>query len=182
MIALSAEGAKMGPAAAAMAAAAKASKPATPVKPKPVDSAKSATAAADANAEVTEVTEVTEAKPAKEKVAKPPKPPKEKAAPKRGIGTAAKDALLASLTNEEALALVREEFPDANTTKASMNWYRNHLRTKEALCNSGDFKGMKVPNARDMAKKNKVEEVPAAAAMDESDEESEVDADADPMA
>lgn len=53
----------------------------------------------------------------------------EKAAPKRGVGTVAMEAILAHKTNEEALEAVRKEFPDANTTLSSINWYRNKART-----------------------------------------------------
>jgi len=77
---------------------------------------------------------------------------KEPKAPKRGVGTVAMEAILNGATNEDALAAVRKEFPDANTTKASINWYRNKLRKDEAVCTGGDWKGKPVPNARDMAK------------------------------
>lgn len=77
---------------------------------------------------------------------------KEPKAPKRGIGTVAMEAILNGATNEEALAAVRKEFPDANTTKASINWYRNKLRKNEAVCTGGAWKGKMVPNAREMAK------------------------------
>lgn len=76
---------------------------------------------------------------------KEPKEPKEK---KRGIGTAAIEAIKDGKTNQEALAAVRAEFPDANTTMASINWYRNDLRTKGALGTNGKL----VPSARDQAK------------------------------
>lgn len=84
--------------------------------------------------------------------AKPAAKDKEPKAPKRGIGTAAMEAILNGATNEEALATVRKEFPDANTTKASMNWYRNKLRKDGTLSTGGAWKGKPVPNARDMAK------------------------------
>jgi len=77
---------------------------------------------------------------------------KEPKAPKRGIGAVAMEAILDGATNEEALAAVRKEFPDANTTKASINWYRNKLRKDEAVCTGGAWKGKTVPNAREMAK------------------------------
>lgn len=47
---------------------------------------------------------------------------------KRGVGDAAKDAISHGLTNEEALAAVRKEFPDGRTSLASINWYRSKLR------------------------------------------------------
>ena len=98
----------------------------------------------------------TEAKPEKEKAEK------EKAEPKRGVGTVAMEAILNSATNEEALTAVRKEFPDANTTKASINWYRNKLRKDGAICTGGTYKGKPVPNAREMAKDAKPAEAPKA--------------------
>jgi len=84
--------------------------------------------------------------------AKDEKPAKELKAPKRGVGTVAMEAILNGASNEEALVAVRKEFPDANTTKASINWYRNKLRKDEAVCTGGAWKGKPVPNAREMAK------------------------------
>ena len=89
-------------------------------------------------------------KPAAEKPAA--EKPKEEKKPKRGIGTVAMEAILNGATNEDALGAVRKEIPDANTTKASINWYRNKLRKDGTLCTGGDWKGKPVPNAREMAK------------------------------
>lgn len=91
-------------------------------------------------------TKAVDAKPAAEAKDKEPK------APKRGIGTVATEAILNGATNEEALAAVRKEFPDANTTKASINWYRNKLRKDGTVSTGGAWKGKPVPNAREMAK------------------------------
>lgn len=66
-------------------------------------------------------------------------------APKTGVGTVALAAIRAGKTNEEALAAVQAEFPEAKTSMASINWYRNKLR--------GD--GEKVPTARELKKKAK---------------------------
>ncbi len=66
-----------------------------------------------------------------------------KKAPKRGVGTAAAEAILAGKNNEEALAVVLKEFPEAKTSLASINWYRNNLRSE----------GKTVPTARDLKKK-----------------------------
>ena len=66
-----------------------------------------------------------------------------KAAPKRGVGTVAIEAITAGKTNEEALDACREAFPDAKTSLASINWYRNKLRAE----------GKKVPTARELKKK-----------------------------
>ena len=52
-----------------------------------------------------------------------------KAAPKRGVGTAAQEAIKSGMTNEEALEAVRKAFPEAKTTLASINWYRNKMRS-----------------------------------------------------
>jgi len=77
---------------------------------------------------------------------------KEPKQPKRGVGTVAMEAILDGASNEEALAAVRKEFPDANTTKASINWYRNKLRKDGTVSTGGAWKGKPVPNAREMAK------------------------------
>ncbi len=69
---------------------------------------------------------------------------KEKAAPKRGVGTVAVEAITAGKTNEEALEACHKEFPEAKTSLASINWYRNKLRTE----------GKKVPTARELKKKS----------------------------
>ena len=105
-----------------------------------------------------------DAKPTAAADAKPTeaKPEKEKAEPKRGVGTVAMEAIRNSATNEEALAATRKEFPDANTTKASINWYRNKLRKDGTICTGGTYKGKPVPNAREMAKDAKPAEAPKA--------------------
>jgi hypothetical protein len=59
--------------------------------------------------------------------AEPAKAPKE---PKRNIGFVAREAIMAGKTNQEALTSVKAEFPDAETTMASINWYRNDLKKK----------------------------------------------------
>ena len=93
-------------------------------------------------------TEAAGAKPAEAAKAED----KEPKAPKRGVGTVAMEAILNGATNEEALAAVRKEFPDANTTKASINWYRNKLRKDGTTSTGGAWEGKPVPNAREMAK------------------------------
>lgn len=72
-------------------------------------------------------------------------------APKRGVGTVAIEAIKAGKTNEEALEAVKAEFPDAKTSLASINWYRNKLRSD----------GEDVPTARDLKKAAKAEAAPA---------------------
>jgi hypothetical protein len=61
---------------------------------------------------------------------------------KRGVGDVAVEAIKAGKTNEEALTAVRAEFPDAKTSLASINWYRNKLRASDKT----------VPTARDLKK------------------------------
>ncbi|AJD82875.1 hypothetical protein AVV27_gp42 [Achromobacter phage 83-24] len=51
-------------------------------------------------------------------------------APVRNISAVARDAIRAGLSNADALAKVKAEFPDANTTVSSIAWYRNDLRKK----------------------------------------------------
>lgn len=62
--------------------------------------------------------------------------------PKRGVGTVALEAIRAGKTNDEALEAVKAEFPEAKTSLASINWYRNKLRSN----------GEKVPTARELKK------------------------------
>lgn len=113
----------------------------------PADAAGSGAAAAKPAAPATSA----EAKPADAKAdAKPAKDDKPKE-PKRGIGTVAMEAIKKGATNQEALAAVRKEFPDAETTMASINWYRNKLRTDGV----NGFDGKPVPSAREQAKAEK---------------------------
>ncbi len=57
-----------------------------------------------------------------------------------GVGDLAKDLIRNGKTNEEVLATVKEKFPEAKTSMASINWYRNKLRND----------GEKVPTAREL--------------------------------
>lgn len=54
---------------------------------------------------------------------------KDPAEKKEGVGSVAIAAILAGQNNEEALATVKEKFPEAKTSVASINWYRNKLRS-----------------------------------------------------
>jgi hypothetical protein len=44
------------------------------------------------------------------------------------IGDVARDALIAGASDEDALAAVMKEFPEAKTKIASVKWYRSQLR------------------------------------------------------
>jgi len=57
-----------------------------------------------------------------------------------GVGDLAKELIRGGKTNEEVLAAVKEKFPEAKTSMASINWYRNKLR--------GD--GETIPTAREL--------------------------------
>lgn len=82
----------------------------------------------------------------------PTKTKAEKKEPKRGVGTAAREAILAGQDNDQTLATVQKEFPDANTSVKSINWYRNQLRQE----------GKKVKTARELkAAKKKAGEAAA---------------------
>jgi hypothetical protein len=61
---------------------------------------------------------------------------------KRGVGDAATEAIRAGQTNEEALTAVKAEFPDSKTSLASINWYRNKLRSEDDT----------IPTARELKK------------------------------
>ena len=63
-------------------------------------------------------------------------------APKRGVGTVIKEAILAGADNETALAKAKAEFPTSATTASTVSWYRNQLRKD----------GHDVPTARDLKK------------------------------
>ena len=65
-----------------------------------------------------------------------------------GVGDVAKDLIRNNKTNEEVLAAIKEQFPDAKTSMASINWYRNKLR--------GD--GENVPTARELKADAKAEQ------------------------
>lgn len=71
-----------------------------------------------------------------------------------GVGDVAKQLIRDGLGNKEVLAEVQKQFPDAKTTMASVNWYRNHLRGL----------GENVKTARELAQVGKptAEEVAAA--------------------
>lgn len=70
--------------------------------------------------------------------------PKAEAAPKGpGIGDRAKALIREGKTNQEVLTAIKAEFPGANTSMASINWYRNKLRTD----------GENVPTSRELAPK-----------------------------
>ena len=49
---------------------------------------------------------------------------------KNTIGGVAEKAIIAGKTNQEALDEVRKRFPDAETSLASVAWYRSRLRRK----------------------------------------------------
>ena len=80
-------------------------------------------------------------------------------APKRGVGTVIKEAILAGKTNAEALAAAKAEFPESGTTAATVSWYRNDLRKD----------GHQVPTARELNKKAKTEAAAAAEAAKSAD-------------
>lgn len=47
-----------------------------------------------------------------------------------GIGAFCKELIIAGKTNEEVLTAVRQKFPSASTSAASIAWYRNALRSE----------------------------------------------------
>jgi predicted transcriptional regulator len=49
------------------------------------------------------------------------------------IGEMARKAIAAGKTNAEALELVRDKFPHARTTPASIAWYRSQMRKEDPL-------------------------------------------------
>ena len=57
--------------------------------------------------------------------------------PKRGVGAVAREALSRGLSNEEALAAVKAEFPDSKTGLQTISWYRNSMRKTDPSIPSG---------------------------------------------
>lgn len=64
---------------------------------------------------------------------------------KATIGKLAERELLAGKSNEDVLASIKKAFPDADTSMASVNWYRNRLRAE----------GAKVKTSREIRKGGK---------------------------
>lgn len=64
-----------------------------------------------------------------------------------GVGDVAKTLIREGKTNEQVLAAIKEQFPDAKTSMASINWYRNKLRSD----------GEDVPTARSLKADSKAE-------------------------
>lgn len=54
-----------------------------------------------------------------------------------GVGKTATKAILAGMDNDQAFAAARAAHPEAKTTMASINWYRNKLRGDGAKCDDG---------------------------------------------
>jgi len=59
-----------------------------------------------------------------------------------GVGAYAKDLIRAGKSNEQVLDTVLKKFPEAQTTIASINWYRHDMRRK----------GEKIKTARELKK------------------------------
>lgn len=68
--------------------------------------------------------------------------------PRKGVGSVAREAILAGKSNEEALAAVQKAFPDRKTSMASINWYRQQLRKENK----------RVKSARELKKAAKKDE------------------------
>ena len=64
-------------------------------------------------------------KAAKVKAARPPSESKPRGL---GIGAFCKEQIQAGVANAEILIQVKAQWPEANTTIASLNWYRNDLK------------------------------------------------------
>lgn len=90
-------------------------------------------------------------------------------APKRNISFVAREAIREGLSNAEALARVKAEFPDANTTVSSIAWYRNDLRKKgENYPSPARPKKEKAPKAKAADAKTDVKAKPSKAKATES--------------
>ena len=71
---------------------------------------------------------VIEKKAAKAAQVKAERPPTESKPRGLGIGAFCKEQIKAGRTNAEILIQVKAQWPEANTTPASLNWYRNDLK------------------------------------------------------
>jgi len=76
---------------------------------------------------------------------------------KRTVGAVVLEAMLDGATNEEALDIVKEAFPDAKTSPSSISWYRNKFRQD----------GHEIPTARALKKAQRAREAEEAAFLDE---------------
>ena len=94
------------------------------------------------------------------------------AAPKVTIGSVASAAIMEGASNEEALAAVKEVFPNAKTSASSINWYRNNLRTL----------GHPVLTARDLKKQRAAETATDETATDDTAAEDTDSTEVDPLA
>lgn len=72
-----------------------------------------------------------------------------------GVGEVAKQLILEGKTNEEVLAAVKAQFPDAKTSAASINWYRNKMRSDgvEGVKTSREIKAANKPAKEPKEKK-----------------------------
>jgi hypothetical protein len=93
--------------------------------------------------------------------------------PKRGIGMVIKEAIMAGKTNEEALALALEEFPQAHTSASTVSWYRNKLRKDGTI---------DVPTARSLKRAAEAVKLAEAAKLVEAAKPAEAAAAVDPLA
>lgn len=80
-------------------------------------------------------------------------------APRRGVGTVAREAIAAGKSNEEALAAVKAEFPDSKTGLQTISWYRNSMRKVDSS----------IPSGREAKKAGEPAETPAAEGGEASD-------------
>ncbi len=64
------------------------------------------------------------------------------------IGSVAVAAIKNGLNNEEVLKKIKAQFPEAKTQMASVNWYRNDLRSK----GEKGVNGKPVPTSRELNK------------------------------
>jgi len=155
-------------AAAAKAAEAKAKKEAAAKEAAEKKSQAAAEKKAKAEAKAKEK-EDKDAKKAAEKKAKDEAKAAAKAAKGPTIGSVAREAILNGATNEAALEAVKKAFPDSNTGMASINWYRNQLRSE----------GHEVKMAREL-KPAKAPEAPKEEAQADAGEKQEASSGADP--
>lgn len=91
---------------------------------------------------------------------------------RRTIGDVACEAIMAGLTNQDALDAVKGEFPDGNTSLSSINWYRNKLRKEgQPVKSARELKAEMEPAAPKLTAKEKK----AAKAAAEAEAQAEID-------
>lgn len=97
-----------------------------------------------------------------------------------GIGDIAKQLIRDGLGNKEVLEQVKVQFPEAKTSMASINWYRNHLRDLgEEVKTARELSAAGKPSAEDVKAQKAADKAAEKAAKDLEKAETKAKAKAD---